>query len=79
MKFKMAADQVLKRFARQIRKEDAFSPTHFLAHCRGEPPQDARQGHSRRAAALLCFKYSPTTGLSEAHHLATATGRRGRI
>ena len=25
MKFKMAADQVLKRFARQIRKEDAIS------------------------------------------------------
>ena len=25
MKFKMAADQVLKRFSRQIRKEDAFS------------------------------------------------------
>jgi hypothetical protein len=25
MKYKMAADQVLKRFARQIRKEDASS------------------------------------------------------
>jgi hypothetical protein len=25
MKLKMAADQVLKRFARQIRKEDAFN------------------------------------------------------
>ena len=25
MKLKMAADQVLKRFSRQIRKEDAFS------------------------------------------------------
>ena len=27
MKLKMAADQVLKRFSRQIRKEDAFRPT----------------------------------------------------
>ena len=25
MKFQMAADQVLKRFSRQIRKEDAFN------------------------------------------------------
>ncbi len=31
------------------------------------------------ALKLLCFKYSPTTGLSAAHHHATASGRRGRI
>jgi hypothetical protein len=30
MKLKMAADQVLKRFSRQIRKEDALSLTRLL-------------------------------------------------
>jgi hypothetical protein len=29
MKLKMAADQVLKRFSRQIRKEDAYRPDPF--------------------------------------------------
>ena len=42
MKYKMAADQVLKRFARQIRKEDASRRAKAKAHLTGNMAQTRR-------------------------------------